>query len=354
MWRIFLFPFALLFKIVVLVRHWLFDLGILKSVEFPLPVISVGNLTMGGTGKTPHIEYLVNLLLPDYNIAILSRGYKRKTNSFIIANQYSTSEDIGDEPLQYVKKYSNKITVAVDTNRVNGITNLMQNDKELDVVLLDDAFQHRYVKPGLSILLTDYRNLYVNDYFFPVGTLRDTVSAAKRADIVIVTKTDKVLSPIVRKNIRKKLNIMGHQNLYFSYLVHENCKPFPGFELPEISEKKYSAIIMFAGIANTYPMKEHLRDRCSELIALEFPDHHKYRKQDVELIKKTFDNQFTRKKIIVTTEKDVMRLINSPYLRLLKDLPLYYLPVKVKFHGLDETNFKNQIKKYVRENKRNN
>jgi len=244
--------------------------------------------------------------------------------------------------------------VAVDTNRVNGINNLVQNDKDLDVVLLDDAFQHRYVKPGLSILLTDYRNLYVDDYLFPVGTLRDTVASAKRADIIIVTKTDKVLSPIVRKNVRNKLNISGHQNLYFSYLVHEKCKPFPGFDLPDMNDKKYSAIIMFAGIANTYPMKEHLRDKCSELIALEFPDHHKYRKQDVELIKKTFDNQFTRKKVIVTTEKDVMRLINSPYLRLLKDLPVYYLPVQVKFHGLDETNFKNQIKKYVRENKRNN
>ena len=137
-------------------------------------------------------------------------------------------------------------------------------------------------------------------------------------------------------------------------MVHEKLKPFPGFDIQVSQNKKYSAIIMFAGIANTYPLKEYLRDKCNELIAIEFPDHHNYREKDIELVKKTFDNQFTNKKIIVTTEKDVMRLINSPYLRILKDLPVFYIPVKVKFHGLDETNFSNQIKKYVRENKRDN
>ena len=319
-----------------------------------MPVINVGNLTMGGTGKTPHIEYLINLLMPEYKLAVLSRGYRRKTKDFLIADQYSTADDVGDEPLQYVKKFGTKLTVAVDNNRPNGVTNLMENDPELDVVLLDDAFQHRYIKPGISVLLTDYRNLYTDDHLFPVGTLRDVKSAAKRADIIVVTKTDKVLSPFVRKSVRNKLNIQGHQSLYFSYLQHENPLPFPGFQLPGFSEKKkYSAIIVFAGIANTYPMKEFLRRKCNELIVLEFPDHHKYTKKDMELVKKTFDDQFTNNKILITTEKDSMRLMNSPYLRILNDLPLYYLPVSVKFHGLDETNFNNQIKKYVRENKRN-
>ncbi len=352
MWKILLFPFAFLYGIAIMCRHVMFDWGILKSVKFDTPVIGVGNLSMGGTGKTPHIEYLINLLSPDYKLATLSRGYGRKTNDFIIANRNSTYKDIGDEPMQYVKKFSDKVTVAVDNNRAHGIYSLIQNDKTINVVLLDDAFQHRYVKPGLSILLTDYRNLYSEDFLFPSGTLRDVRSAAKRADIIVVTKTDKILSPIVRKTIRSRLHIKGHQNLYFSYMLHGRCLPFPGFDLPMVENKKFTVIIMFAGIVNTYPMKEHLREKCSELIALEFPDHHVYRKKDIELIKKTFDDEFTRKKILITTEKDAMRLINSPYLRILKDLPLYYLPVKVKFHGLDETNFSNQVKKYVRENKR--
>ncbi len=319
-----------------------------------MPVIGVGNLALGGTGKTPHIEYLINLLLPDYKLAVLSRGYGRKTKDFLIANQYSTVEDVGDEPLQYVKKYGTKITVAVDNKRPNGIKSLMENDRELDVVLLDDAFQHRYIKPGLSVLLTDYRNLYCDDHLVPAGTLRDLKSAAKRADIIVVTKTDKVLSPFVRKNVRNKLKIKGHQSLYFSYLQHDKPVPVPGFDLPGFREKeKYTAIIMFAGIANSYPMKEYLRRKCSELIVLEFPDHHMYSKKDLELVRKTFEDQFTRNKILITTEKDTMRLMNSPYFRILNDLPLYYLPVSVKFHGLDETNFNNQIKKYVRENKRN-
>ncbi len=318
-----------------------------------MPVIGVGNLSLGGSGKTPQIEYLINLLLPNYKLATLSRGYGRKTKVFLLANQYSTYEDVGDEPLQYTHKYGNKVTVAVDNRRVHGINSLMMNDKNLEVILLDDAFQHRYVKPGLSLLLTDYRNLYANDFLFPVGTLRDVRSSAKRADIIIVTKTDKVMSPIVRRHIRKKLDIKGHQSLYFSYLVHGKCQAFPGLDLPKVEQQQIHSIVMFSGIANAYPMKEHLRKKCSDLIVLDFPDHHVYREKDVELIKKTFDDLFTNKKILVTTEKDTMRLMNSPYFCILKNLPLYYLPIEVKFHGLDETNFTNQIKKYVRENQRN-
>ncbi len=318
-----------------------------------MPVIGVGNLSMGGSGKTPHVEYLIRLLSPEFKVATLSRGYGRKTKGFVITNQYSTYEDVGDESLQYSRKFSKHVTVSVDNKRVSGIENLMTNDKELDVILLDDSFQHRYVKPGINILLTDYRNLYRDDYLFPVGTLRDVTNAAKRADIIIVSKTYKVLSPIEHKSIREKLNPMGHQNLYFSYLTYGEWIPFnESIFNPPDKKKRYTIIIMFSGIANPYPMKEYLRDKCSELITLDFPDHYVYRKKDIEFIKKTFDDQFTTKKIMVTTEKDAMRLINSPYLRLLKDLPLFYLPIKVKFHGADEKNFSDQIRKYVRENKR--
>jgi len=307
---------------------------------------------MGGSGKTPQTEYLIRLLASDFRLAVLSRGYKRKTKGFVMANAHSGHDDIGDEPLQYLKKFGDKISLAVDEKRCHGVEKLMQDDPDLQLVLLDDAMQHRYIKPGLSILLTDYRNLYADDIMFPAGSLRDVKASAKRADIIIVTKTEKILSPLIRRQIKKKLHPFSYQKLYFSYLKYNNLISF--FSDDELKlKKKYSAIIMFSGVANSYPMKDHLRYYCRELISLDFPDHHEYHRKDLELIARTYDDQFTRNKIIVTTEKDAMRLINSPYLRFLKKLPLYYLPIEVKLHGQDEVSFNKQIMEYVKENSRN-
>ncbi len=351
-WKIILFPFAWLYGIAIRLRHWLFDVGILTSEQFSIPLIVVGNLSVGGTGKTPLVEYLIKLLLPFYNVAILSRGYKRKTRNFIKGNQFSRESEIGDEPMQYLNKFGNKITVAVDEKRAHGIHSLMKNNDSLDVILLDDAYQHRYVRPGLSILLTDYFNLYMEDHLIPAGKLRDVKSAAKRADIIMVTKAPKVLSPITRKRITNLLEPLDRQKIFFSYLKYDKLLPANEFTDPEAPEK-INTIILFSGIANSYPLREYLERKCSEIHVLDFRDHHVYCRKDMELIRKTYENIFTRNKIIITTEKDIMRLKDSLYFSVLKSLPVYYLPVRMKINKEDEYEFNKTILDYVEQNRRN-
>ena len=335
----------------VRIRHWMFNVNILKSKSFPMPIIGVGNLSLGGTGKTPMVEYLIRLLSDNYKLAVLSRGYSRDTKGYLTANHYSKHTDIGDEPMQYHNKFKHNLTVAVSENRRKGIKNLMHDDYNLDIILLDDSFQHRYVKPGISILLTDFHSLYMEDYLIPAGTLRDVVSQAKRADIIIVTKTYKVLSPITRRRIQSILKPKAHQQLFFSYLEYGKLTIFPGFKHITTS-KNINTIVLFCGIANSYPLQEYLRDMCMELLVIDFPDHHTYSKKDLQLVTKTFKDEFTQNKIIITTEKDAMRLIKSEYICELNKLPVFYIPIEVKLHGDDKENFSNQIKKYVKENKR--
>ncbi|MBN2616298.1 MAG: tetraacyldisaccharide 4'-kinase [Bacteroidales bacterium] len=347
-------PFSWLYALIIQIRHVFFDWGILRSKSYSFPVISIGNLALGGTGKTPHTEYLVQLLLEQkMKIAILSRGYGRKTKGYLNADEsHSDASAIGDEPAQFYHEFAKHIQIAVDGNRRRGIEKIMSSPPKPDAILLDDAMQHRYVKPGISILLTDYRNLYVDDHMVPYGKLRDVKSASKTADIIVVTKTDTVLSPIIRRYILNKLKPRGHQRVYFSFFRYGKLVSVPGFKKKEW-DKKYSVIVLFTGIANPYPIKDYLRDYCNELITISFPDHHVFSKKDVELIRRKYEEQFTRKKLVITTEKDAMRLINSPYLRMLEDLPLFYLPIEVKFHGQDGRAFNNQIIQYVRENKPN-
>ena len=352
MLKILLYPFTLLYGLVIGLRHLLFDVGLLPSKSFDIPVIGVGNITVGGTGKTPHTEYLAKLLKKDYRVAILSRGYLRKSKGFVLADEKATFRDVGDEPLQYRHKFGKEVYVAVDRKRCRGVKKLLQQPEPPEAVILDDALQHRFIKPGLSLLLTDYRRLYTDDFLLPAGKLRDLKASAKRADIIVVTKTERVLSPIVRKIILEKIRPKAHQQVYFSYLNYGTPVAIPSMKSTRFG-KQYSIIILFTGIANPYPLKDYLRYRCRELITIDFPDHHNYTERDILLIKKNWDEQFTSNKLIVTTEKDAMRLINSPYLRLLKDLPVVYLPVEVKFHGQDEKKFNHQILNYVRENQRN-
>ncbi len=349
-YRIIFLPIAIIYGFFVKLRHLLFDIGILKSVSYKIPIIGVGNLVMGGSGKTPQVEYLVRLLSDEFRVAILSRGYGRKSKGYLKANQYSKYSDIGDEPMQYYRKFHRNVVVAVDGKRRRGVSNLMA-DKDLhDVVLMDDSFQHRYVKPGISILLTDIQKIYKQDYLFPVGKLRDTISSAKRADMVIVTKTNTVLSPITRRNITNLLELEPHQKLFFSHIKYGNLTPLIGENKIKFP-REINTILLFTGIANPYPLQEYLRLKCTDFMAIDFPDHHQFSKSDLITIRNKFEGFFTKNKIIVTTEKDAMRLINSPYISELNNLPVFYLPMEVKLHKDDREEFNNQIINYVRKNK---
>ncbi len=346
-----LYPFALLYGMIMFFRNKLYDWGLLKSTTFDFPVISIGNLSTGGTGKTPHVEHLVRLLEPDYKLATLSRGYGRKTKGFLLADHQSTSDQIGDEPLQFKQKFP-KLTVAVDEDRVEGITLLRKKKPGVQAVILDDAFQHRRLKPGLSILLTDFHKLYPEDYPLPVGSLREFRAGARRADIIIVTKTAPILSPITVRRITGLIKPRPHQSLYFSYIKYGNLVPLPGSNITEVPDK-ISSILLFAGIANIYPLVEHVMKLSNHLDKIRFSDHHHYDENDLKRIRKKFENIFTKNKIIVTTEKDAMRLCFPKPPAILRDLPVFYIPIEVKMHLEYRKEFKDQIKEYVRENTTN-
>lgn len=352
--RIFLFllyPFALLYALVLLLRNKAYDWGLLKSKQFDVPVISVGNLSMGGTGKTPHVEYLIKLLKGDRKPVVISRGYKRKSRGFVMAAPGSTSVDIGDEPLQIHRKFP-EITVAVDGNRVRGINRLLQERPATDVILLDDAFQHRAVKPGLSILLTDFHNLYAEDFPVPVGTLREFRSGAHRADIIIVTKSGRTLSPITVRRITDLLKPRPHQQLFFSYISYGSLTPLPGSSA-QLPAEKVSSVLLFAGIANIYPLQDHVVSLSNYQEIMEFGDHHRYTEKDYQKIRKGFENLFIKNKIIITTEKDAMRIAIPQIPELLADLPVFYIPIEIKIHTEFRKNFNEQIRNYVRSNSGN-
>ncbi len=352
-WEIIIYPVSLLYGLAVYIRNRLFDFGIYKSHSFNFPVVSVGNLSVGGTGKTPHVEYLIRLLKDEFKIAVLSRGYRRKSKNFIIADNLVKWQDIGDEPMQYYNKFkNNNIVIAVDERRKRGIKNLINTYNDIDVILLDDAFQHRYVKPDLSILLTDYYNPYYNDYLLPSGKLREPAAEAKRADIIVVTKCPKVLSPITAKTIEEKINPAPHQKLFFSYIKYDKLCPVTGINLDLIPDKFYSIMIV-AGIANTYPLEEHLKRMCVELEILKFPDHHNFSDNDIAIICKKFHNIVSKNKILVTTEKDLIRFENHKMFDSLKELPFFYVPIKIEFHKNYKNHFDQKILNYVRKNSGN-
>jgi len=346
--QLFLLPFSYCYGLIMLLRNILFDSGVFHSEKFDLPVISLGNLSFGGTGKSPHTEYLIRLLSDKLLVATLSRGYGREGSGFVLASKRSNVKYIGDEPLQYVKKFPN-IKVAVDEKRVRGIKRLIDKFPDLGVIFLDDAFQHRWVKPGLSILLTDFHHLYNEDFVFPSGRLREFRSGAKRADIIIVTKTPKVFSPITWRRLLEDLKPRPYQKLFCSYITYGNLVPF-NEEQDLAILRKLTYILLFTGIANDYPLQEEARRKCSEVCVLKFPDHHKYNMKDLELIRTRYVDLPSRKKIILTTEKDLMRLKNPEFNNFLNDLPLFYLPIEINFHEKDKPVFDKLITDYVGKN----
>ncbi len=344
--RILLLPISLLYHIVLTIRHKLYDWHILRTTRFEKPVICVGNLSLGGTGKTPHTEHLLNLLKDNYRVATLSRGYGRKTKGLKLAESTSTYEDLGDEPLQYFKKFP-EIQVAVDEDRVDGVQKLLKSKNAPYVILLDDAFQHRSIEAGLNILLTEYQHLYCDDFLVPAGTLRDVKSASKRAHLIVVSKSPKDLSETEQAAIKAKLKPQKHQKVYFSNLEYAPLQPL-NEAAKEVSVDDVDSVLAFCGIANPKPFVNELKKQYKTVDFLHFADHHAYTNEDARNIIKRFESIVSEKKIIVTTEKDAARLTNSPYLCKFECAPLYVLPISVRFH--EEEKFNKEILSYVRKN----
>lgn len=341
----FLLPLGLLYGTVTAIRNLLFDIKILPSKKFSVPVISVGNLTTGGTGKTPHVEYLIRLLKDNYQIATVSRGYKRKTSGFVIGDSNSDYRQLGDEPAQFIKKFPD-ITVSVDESRVRGIKSIIALKPQTNVFLLDDAYQHRYVSAGLKILLTDYRNLYTRNYPLPAGNLREFRCGSNRADIIIVTKTDKVLPSMLRQHLIEEIKPKSHQKLYFSYITYG--KPTPLTEAAKNATiDKFTNILLIAGIANPYPLEEHIKKTTDKLETILFPDHYQYKTSDLLAIQNRFHDIFSKKKVIITTEKDAMRLSDPVLKEYIDKLPVFYIPIEIAFHHDDKENFDNDILNYI-------
>ena len=332
--RFLLLPISFFYHIALSIRHKLYDWRLLKSKRFEQPVICVGNLALGGTGKTPHVEYLIDLLSEQYRICVVSRGYGRKTKGFQLANSNCGPETIGDEPMQYVNKF-NELMVAVDENRNEAIELMNTIDRPPEVYLLDDAFQHRSTQAGLNILLTTYDRLYCDDHLIPAGSLRDIRSAAKRADIIIVSKTPSDVDDFTKAEMIGKLDPHPHQKVYFSSLEYEH---------PDSAD----AALLFCGIARPEPLIEELKRRYPQVEVMAFPDHHPYTGKDIETILQRYRNLKGDRKIIVTTEKDLARLTNSPYLCQFESVPLYAVPIKIKIDK--EEKFKLDILSYVRKN----
>ena len=348
-----LLPLSWLYGLGVRIRNFMFEVGLLKSHSFDVPVISVGNITVGGTGKTPHVEYLISLLREKANVAVLSRGYKRKSRGFVMASPESTTRDIGDEPMQMKKKFRD-VTVAVDRDRVKGIRLLTDGStvKDIDVILLDDAFQHRYVKPGINILLVDYHRLIIYDKLLPAGRLREPLSGKNRADIVIVTKCPKDLKPMNFRVITKAMNLFPYQHLYFTTLEYDNLTPvFCGEEMSLDSIKPDTNVLLLTGIASPKQMAVDLEPYAKSIHSLSFPDHHRFNAGDVERINNTFAS-LPDPKMIITTEKDTTRLLETEGLSENVRHNMYALPLRIRFIEKKEK-FNENILGYVRKNSRN-
>jgi tetraacyldisaccharide 4'-kinase len=347
------FPVSLIYGIVVFIRNMLFDLNILKSQEFKIPIISVGNIAVGGTGKTPHVEYLISLLVKEFSLASISRGYKRKSKGFVLADTTSTVADIGDEARQIKQKFQ-KVNVVVDANRVKAIHKLMDEIPSLEVILLDDAFQHRYVTPGLSILLIDFNHPFNEDSLLPLGRLREPASGKRRADIIILTKSPKTIKPIERRVIEKNLEIQPYQTIYFTTLKYGNLKPVFDNNTNVLSTddlKNYN-VLLVAGIADPDLFNKQIQPLAKKTEVLFFPDHTNYSAKDLKHIENVFNSLDGEKNIIITTEKDAMRLQNFNHLDEKLKQAFFYLPIEIEFIENEGDVFNKHILDYVRKNKR--
>ncbi len=328
----------------VSIRDFLYRRELLKGVEFNLPVISVGNLSVGGAGKSPHIEYLVRLLKDYVNVATLSRGYGRKTKGFLEVYGAMTADQVGDEPLQFKRKFPD-IKVVVSESRTFAIPQMVAAQPDLQIVLLDDAFQHRSVRPGLNILLTEFRHPFTRDYLLPSGRLREWRSAYQRADIIVVSKCPSEVSDREKEALRSEIDPLPHQRLYFSY--YDYFPPYYIFDRrARLDLQPDLDVLLVSAIARTEYLVEYLEPRVGALVLLEYEDHHLFSKHDVSHIRTTFDRMESDRKIILTTEKDAMRLeMHQAFLKEHR-LPIFAIPVQVKFHGGGEA-FDQDVKSFL-------
>lgn len=350
--KIILLPLSFVYCIIIQIRNILFNAGILKSYAFSRPVILIGNLTTGGTGKTPHVEILIRILQSEkIPCATISRGYGRKSHGFQWVEVTDDYLKTGDEPLQIKQKFP-QIPVAVDGNRNRGITRILKEHPELKAIVMDDGFQHRKVKPSLSILLMDYEELNKKNFLLPAGTLREPLSSASRADIIIVTKTPSFFTPLEKRLLKDRMKSYAFQQVFFTTMqngellsVVELGKPAL-FNKEYYKERKYQ-VLLVTGIANPAHLEEYIKENFILAKHLRFADHHRYTKNDIEKIKEAFHQISDEKKLIITTEKDAMRLNSASLRTLYNDLPLFYLGVDVKFHQQDYESIKKIIVDHV-------
>jgi len=344
--RYLLFPITIVYIIITMFRNWLYKVKIKRSFKFSIPVINVGNLSVGGTGKTPHTEYLIKLLKDSHHLATLSRGYGRKEFGFKIADEKTTSRQIGDEPLQFYKKFGEDITVAVESDRVKGVMDICYEKEETDLVLLDDAFQHRSIQPGFNILLTDYNRPFYNDYVLPVGDLRELRRGKNRADIIILTKCSDFKS-LNELELTKKINLAKHQSLFFSKVVYGDVYELNTFKVVDNTKKN---IILVTGIAKPNPLLNYLKKNYNVLEHCKFTDHYRFKEKDIDDISNLLIKFADLDPIIITTEKDAMRLIGCEFEVKVKGQPWFYQTITVELD--DKEKFDKLILDYVQENRR--
>ena len=343
--KILLAPFSLLYGLGVSVVNALYRSGVLKGVEFNLPTISVGNLSVGGAGKTPHIEYLIRLLKDYLAVATLSRGYRRRTKGFLAVGADMTAEDAGDEPLMYKRKFPD-IYVTVAESRTFAVPRIMMDRPETKVILLDDAFQHRSIQPGLNILLTEFSHPFTRDFLLPSGRLREWRSAYRRADIIVVSKCPRQVAAAEREALVLEINPGLHQRIFFSY--YDYYPPYhlldPGHQL-ELGEEM--DVLLICAIAGTDYLVDYLEERVNTVTTLEYEDHHYFTRHDIAHLQATYERLESEQKIILTTEKDAMRLELHRQFLLEQRLPIFALPVAVKFHFGEGDRFDREIKNYL-------
>lgn len=346
-----LLPLSKIYGFAVGVRNLMFKWHILKQREFPVPVVVVGNISAGGTGKTPHTEYVIDLLRYKYHIGMLSRGYKRKTKGFVLATSRSTPLDIGDEPYQIYQKFGRDISVAVCEDRCTGIEELLRLDPRINLIVLDDAFQHRYVKPTVSIVLTEFNNPVFFDKLLPLGRLREPAKAIYRADMVVVTKCPPQLKAIEYRIFKNNLKLFPYQKLFFSRFNYTSLRPlFPDIrkDAPHMSWLgPDDTVLVLSGIANPKPLVRYLKGFKATIKVKVFPDHHNFNRKDLDAITKRFNELEGKQKIIVTTEKDAVRLINNPYFPHQLKPHIFYQPVDVTFDPMNVDSFDLELQKML-------
>jgi len=342
--RILLLPFSFVYALIIVIRNWCFDRKIFATAAFNLPIICVGNLAVGGTGKSPMVEFLIKRLKDQFEIAVLSRGYKRKTKGYALADEDTTALDIGDEPMQFHVKYPD-VAIAVGEERVVAVPQLLHDRPNTRAIILDDAFQHRSVTAGLNILLTDYNNLFTRDWFLPTGDLRDQKKSAHRADIIVVTKCNKDFSLKERNDVILELNPLKNQEVYFSFINYG--KPYHIISKQEIEISEKLEVLLVTGIANPAPLKKILDERTQAYYEMDYNDHHIFSIDDLKNVIRRFNGIQAKDKIILTTEKDSVRL--TKFQQELKDIPLFVIPIEPGFLFHDEKRFTDLIITFIRD-----